>query len=108
MDDRAPDRVGDTTRFTATRTVQDLVDDVLADQEGLEDRLDSCDAYVVLVADPATGALDSYGPFDGPTALFDAERRRQELDQGDLDDVGVTVVRHHLPHPGDRGRHAVA
>ncbi|MEJ2869067.1 hypothetical protein WCD74_14935 [Actinomycetospora sp. OC33-EN08] len=107
MDDRAPDRAAD-TRHTVTRDVQDLVEDVLADQEALEDRLDSCDAYVVLVADPATGALDSYGPFDGPTALIDAERRRQDLDQGDLDDVGVTVVRHHLPAPGPRGRHAIA
>ena len=103
MDDHAPDRLRDTVS-----TVQDLVADVLADQEAIGDRLDACDAYVVLVADPATGALDSYGPFDGPTALLDADRRRRGLDEGDLDDVNVAVVRHHLPAAEDPGRHAIA
>lgn len=103
MDDRAPDRLRDTVS-----TVQDLVADVLADQAALEDRLDACDAYVVLVADPATGAIDSYGPFDGPTALIDAERRRHDLDEGDLGDVDVAVVRHHLPEAHGAGRHAIA
>ncbi|MCD2188930.1 hypothetical protein [Actinomycetospora soli] len=103
MDDHAPDRLRD-----SVSTVHDLVADVLADQEALEDRLDACDAYVVLVADPATGALDSYGPFDGPTALIDAERRRRDLDDGDLDDVTVAVVRHHIPDAHAPGRHAIA
>ncbi|NMO92646.1 hypothetical protein HH311_23000 [Actinomycetospora sp. TBRC 11914] len=74
-----------------------LVDAVLEDAESLEDRLDSCDGYVVLVSDPATGAIDSYGPFDGTEALLDAARRRHGLDEGDLTDVVVTVVRHHRP-----------
>ena len=78
-----------------------LVEAVLEDAESLEDQLDSCDAYVVLVSDPATGAIDSYGPFDGTSALLDAARRRRGLDEGDLTDVGVTVVRHHLPDGED-------
>nr|WP_218891229.1 hypothetical protein [Actinomycetospora corticicola] len=68
--------------------------------------MDACDAYVVIVADPSTGALDSYGPFDGPAAMLDADRRRRDLDAGDLGDVNVAVVRHHLPDP-PAGRHAV-
>ncbi|WP_018334097.1 hypothetical protein [Actinomycetospora chiangmaiensis] len=103
MDDHAPDRLHDTLS-----SVHDLVAEVLADQEAIEDRLDACDAYVVLVADPATGALDSYGPFDGPHALIDAERRRRDLDEGDLGDVNVAVVRHHLPMAPRSGRHAIA
>ena len=95
-----PDRDG-----TTAPALRDLVEDVLEDRESLEDRLDACDAYIVLVADPDTGALDSYGPFDGTTALFDAARRREDLDHGDLGDVTVAVVRHHLPSQGS-GRHA--
>ncbi len=57
--------------------------------------LDRCDAYVVLVVDPETGAVDSYGPLSGPDALTEAERRRRDLDAGDLRDVAVQVVRHH-------------
>lgn len=79
-----------------TAALGGLLDDLVADPAAVEDRLDSCDAYIVLVADPDTGALDSYGPFDGTTALLDAAQRRQGLDEGDLGDVTVTVVRHHL------------
>ena len=57
--------------------------------------LDRCDAYVVLVVDPETAAVDSYGPLSGPDALAEAERRRRDLDAGDLRDVAVQVVRHH-------------
>ena len=64
------------------------------DLDGVE-ALDQCDAYVVLVSDPQTGAIDSYGPMTGPAALVEAERRRRDLDRGDLADVGVDVVRHH-------------
>ncbi|MCD2192208.1 hypothetical protein LQ327_02210 [Actinomycetospora endophytica] len=85
-----------------------LVDAVLDDAESIEDQLDACDAYVVLVFDPATGAIDSYGPFDGTTALLDAARRRRGLDEGDLTDVAVTVVRHHMPEAGENGAHAIA
>jgi hypothetical protein len=98
----------------APQALHHLVDAVLSDAESLEDRLDSCDGYVVLVSDPATGAIDSYGPFDGTAALFDAARRRHGLDEGDLGDVVVTVVRHHLPgaagtvDPGDTGPQALA
>lgn len=81
----------------APQALHHLVDAVLEEAESLEDRLDSCDGYVVLVSDPATGAIDSYGPFDGTEALLDAARRRRGLDEGDLTDVVVTVVRHHRP-----------
>ncbi len=86
-----------TTDHHAPQALHHLVDAVLEEAESLEDRLDACDAYVVLVSDPATGAIDSYGPFDGTSALFDAARRRRGLDEGDLTDVAVTVVRHHRP-----------
>ena len=110
---RTPDHDRETSDTGATADVapqllHQLVDAVLDDAESLEDRLDSCDAYVVLVSDPATGAIDSYGPFDGTTALLDAARRRRGLDDGDLTDVAVTVVRHHLPDSDDPGAHALA
>lgn len=85
----------------APQTLHGLVDAVLDDAASIEDRLDSCDAYVVLVSDPATGAIDSYGPFDGTDALLDAARRRRGLDEGDLTDVAVAVVRHHRPGHDD-------
>ena len=80
-------------RTTADPVVTGVADP-LSDLEGHE-ALDGCDAYVVLVADPVTGALDSYGPLPGPEALAEAERRRRDLDRGDLADVAVEVVRHH-------------
>jgi hypothetical protein len=92
----------------APQGLRHLVDAVLDDAETIEDRLDACDAYVVLVSDPATGAIDSYGPFDGTTALLDAARRRRGLDEGDLSDVAVTVVRHHMPEADAPGAHALA
>ena len=92
----------------APQALHDLVDAVLEDAEYLEDRLDACDAYVVLVSDPATGAIDSYGPFDGTSALLDAARRRRGLDDGDLTDVTVTVVRHHRADAADGGPQSLA
>jgi hypothetical protein len=92
----------------APQALHHLVDAVLEDAEYLEDRLDACDAYVVLVTDPATGAIDSYGPFDGTSALLDAARRRRGLDEGDLTDVAVTVVRHHRPDAADDGSPSLA
>jgi hypothetical protein len=92
----------------APEALHHLVDAVLSDAESLEDRLDACDAYVVLVSDPATGAIDSYGPFDGTAALLDAARRRHGLDEGDLTDVAVTVVRHHRPDAQDDEPRALA
>jgi hypothetical protein len=92
----------------APQALHHLVDAVLEEAEYLEDRLDACDAYVVLVSDPATGAIDSYGPFDGTSALLDAARRRRGLDEGDLTDVAVTVVRHHRPDAVEGGSEALA
>lgn len=57
--------------------------------------LETCDGWLVLVADPATGDLDTYGPYPHPEAARDAERRRRELDDEDLGDVVVTLVRWH-------------
>ena len=87
----------------APQALDHLVDAVLEDADELEDQLDSCDGYVVLVSDPATGAIDSYGPFDGTSALIDAAQRRHGLDDGDLTDVAVTVVRHHNPEAAADG-----
>lgn len=57
--------------------------------------LDTCDGYVVVVADPRIDEWDAFGPFDGITATADAVRRRDELDREDLADVTVSVVRLH-------------
>ena len=92
----------------APQALHHLVEAVLEDAEYLEDQLDACDAYVVLVSDPATGAIDSYGPFDGTSALLDAAQRRRGLDEGDLSDVVVTVVRHHRPDASGGGPQALA
>ena len=57
-----------------------------------------------------TAALES----DPLMPELDAARRRHGLDEGDLTDVAVTVVRHHLPEtagsadPGDTGPQALA
>ncbi len=59
---------------------------------GLED-CDGGNGYVVLVVDPVTGAVDAYGPFTGPDASHDADRRRAELEAEDLHEVTVQVVR---------------
>ncbi len=37
--------------------------------------LDRCDAYVVLVVDPETGAVDSYGPLSATTPCGSAAER---------------------------------
>lgn len=60
-------------------------------------------AFVVLAVDPQTGEVDTYGPFDRPGALADAQRRRRELDDGDLEDVLVGIVRLHPPRTGGDG-----
>jgi hypothetical protein len=57
--------------------------------------IDACDGYVVMVADPATSAVDTHGPFDGMAAAIEADRRRHELDAEELHDVVVRVVRWH-------------
>lgn len=59
--------------------------------------LDECDAYVVLVADPQTGEIDSHGPYDGPGALTAADEARRSCDAEGLTDVVVRVSRLHLP-----------
>lgn len=59
--------------------------------------LDECDGYVVLVADPQTGEMDSHGPYDGPSALAAAENARTSCDAEGLTDVVVRISRLHLP-----------
>ncbi len=54
---------------------------------------DGYDGYVVLVVDPVTGDVDAYGPFTGPGATHDADRRRAELEAENLHEVTVQVVR---------------
>jgi hypothetical protein len=53
--------------------------------------------FIVLVLDPVTGEIDSYGPYTYGHALAEACRRREELGREDLDDVLVAVV---PLHPG--------
>ena len=60
--------------------------------------------YAVLVVDPQTGEVDVYGPLDGPAALVDAARRREEHDRADLEDVLIQVAR--LQSPTDLPRRA--
>lgn len=54
-------------------------------------------AFVVLVLDPVTGEMDSYGPYAYELALVEASRRREEFDRECLDEVLVVVV---PLHPG--------
>lgn len=85
---------------TATRpATRGTVDDARPDPTDTvpDDDTDSCDGYVVLVADPQTTAADTYGPYPGTVAVAEADRRRRELDAEELDDVTVLVVRHHAP-----------
>ena len=49
--------------------------------EALLDRvaaLDFCDAYLVLVGDPATGEVDAHGPYTGLDATSAADHVRQD------------------------------
>ncbi|WP_018332102.1 hypothetical protein [Actinomycetospora chiangmaiensis] len=62
---------------------------------------DGTSSFIVLVLDPVTGELDSYGPYDYPGALVEACRRREEFDRGDLVDVLVAVVPLHPAPPAD-------
>lgn len=57
--------------------------------------LSQCDGYAVLAGDPQTGELDAHGPFDGLTAVIEADRLRRDFDSGGLEDVRVDVVRWH-------------
>lgn len=77
--------------MTVTRTDQDRPS--VSTPES--DDLDACDGFVVLQADPLTGDLDCYGPYSGPRASAEADRRRDELLAEDLQGVAVFVVRHH-------------
>lgn len=67
---------------------------VVMPQSALDD-LDGSDGLVVLVVDPITGAADTYGPFGADVAQDEARRRRLELDDEELDEVVVYLVRHH-------------
>lgn len=47
---------------------------------------------MVIVADPETGDIDGFGPYDEMSARAEAIRRRHELDAERLEDVLVVVV----------------
>ena len=61
----------------------------MGDHTGIERRTD---VFVVIVADPVTGEVDAFGPFDESVAQSEVARRRSELDAEDLGDVLVTPV----------------
>lgn len=52
----------------------------------------TAERFVVVAYDPQTDEMDSYGPYDGRTAVTECRRRRAAFDDGDLDDVVVVVV----------------
>lgn len=58
---------------------------------------DEASLFIVLVLDPETGEIDSYGPYTYGRALSEACRRRDEYEREALDDVIVAVV---PLHPG--------
>lgn len=62
--------------------------------------LDECDGYIVLAVDPQTGEVDAHGPYPGFDALEVAESLRRTLDQEELADVVVRVVRWHQESTG--------
>ncbi|MCD2187939.1 hypothetical protein [Actinomycetospora soli] len=55
--------------------------------------------FVVLVLDPVTEELDSYGPYGYDAALAEAARRREEYDREDLGEVMILVVPLHPATP---------
>jgi hypothetical protein len=59
------------------------------------EKLSQCDGYAVLAGDPQTGEIDAHGPYDGLTAVIEADRLRRDFDRGGLEDVQVDVVRWH-------------
>jgi hypothetical protein len=59
------------------------------------EKLSQCDGYAVIAGDPQTGEIDAHGPFDGLSALIEADRLRRDFDRGGLEDVHVQVVRWH-------------
>jgi hypothetical protein len=75
----------------------------MEDNGGLDDltfasaleKLSQCDGYAVLAGDPQTGEIDARGPYDGLTAVIEADRLRRDFDRGGLEDVRVDVVRWH-------------
>ena len=56
-------------------------------------------AFVVVVADPVTGEVDVFGPYDRAAGDAEVERRRRELDAEDLQDVIVVLVPLNPPRP---------
>lgn len=56
-------------------------------------------AFVVIVADPVTGEVDVFGPFNEVLAQVEVARRRRELDAENLRDVVVTSVVLSPPNP---------
>ena len=59
--------------------------------------LDACDGYVLVVVDPQTAEVDTYGPYDDMSAVTAAEDLRASLDAGGLADVTVRITRMHRP-----------
>ncbi|WP_433802809.1 hypothetical protein [Actinomycetospora sp. CA-084318] len=57
--------------------------------------------FVVLVLDPVTEELDSYGPYEYRAALAAAALRREEYDREDLGEVMIVVVPLHPATPPD-------
>lgn len=49
-------------------------------------------AFVVVVADPVTDAVDVFGPYDRSTGDAEVARRRAELDAEQLHDVIVRLI----------------
>ena len=84
------------------RSVTDAVPDELRDDAAAVDwigaaaALDECDAYALVVVDPQTGDVDSYGPYGGVAAVAAADEARRAFDAEGLDDVVVRVTRMHL------------
>lgn len=64
----------------------------MGDPAGRDRASDQTRLYVVIVADPVTGEVDAFGPFDESVASSEVVRRRLELDSEDLGDVVVTSV----------------
>ena len=64
----------------------------MGDPAGRDRASDQARLYVVIVADPVTGEVDAFCPFDESVASSEVVRRRLELDSEDLGDVVVTSV----------------
>jgi hypothetical protein len=62
-------------------------------------QLNSCDSYVIVTIDPEFDEIDAQGPLNGLEAVFAAHELRRELDESDLGDIQIRIVRLHLTEP---------